>query len=140
MPFEDLFYSYKISIHIVIVGFPSELTFRVSKGKVNSAARPRSARSALGRFIVTVFEIEKVVLRKVGFRAAYAVLQVGQRFGPCERKYWKRLTGEVSEDNLAHRKAVLLLEAAEPLKKALEAGIQIGLDFGLRHPGNFHRL
>jgi hypothetical protein len=40
MPFEDLFYSYKTSMHIVIVGFPSELTFRVSKGKVDSAARP----------------------------------------------------------------------------------------------------
>jgi hypothetical protein len=40
MPFEDLFYSYKTSMHIVVVGFPSELTFRVSKGKVNSATRP----------------------------------------------------------------------------------------------------
>jgi hypothetical protein len=63
-----------------------------------------------------MFEVEKVVLRKLGFRAAYAVLQVGQRFGPCERKHWKWLAGEVPKDNLTHRKAMFLLEAAEPLK------------------------
>ena len=42
MPFEGPLYSYKTSMHIVIVGFPSELAFRVSKGKVNSARPARS--------------------------------------------------------------------------------------------------
>ena len=63
-----------------------------------------------------MFQVGKVRLRKRCSRIAYAFLQIGQRLGTNQWKYWKRLVSKVPKNDLRNRKLEFLLQVTDSLK------------------------